>query len=452
MTAINSICRFVDSTGLSDIPDDVIARGRMILADCVGCMVAGGQTSEVRQLVALERVKNNATEATALGTGEKLARGAAAFINGTAGTWHDLDEGNLSTKTHAAIQLVPAAVAEAEANGQSGRELLEATILAYEASARLWRATTARLAVHPHGTYGPLAATLAVGKLRGMNPVGLANAAGIALTMGLAASRATLNDGATIRNIYTGISGRHGFEALALDQIGFSAEADAATSILGSIYGSNFDADAVTSDLGQTWWIRRNYFKRFASGRYTHGALDLVEDAQKKSGQKFTAKGIKRVDVETYFFAATLGQQSARTPFGVRFSIPLLMASHIIRGVAPLTDDCSAILSDPDVADLAKRIFVTESADATAAYPDHQPTHMVVTYRDGSSEKFSSEITLGEADNPLPDEALKQKFIELTHPAWQANAETAWCDLMNIDHGANIDPMMRNWHCANDTE
>jgi 2-methylcitrate dehydratase PrpD len=445
MTAVNSICSFVNATGLSDIPNDVVVRGRMILGDCIGCIVAGGQTPEVRQLVSLERVKNNATEATALGTGEKLARGAAAFINGTAGTWHDLDEGNLSTKTHAAIQLVPAALAEAEANGQSGRQLLEATILAYEASARLWRATTVRHAVHPHGTYGPLAATLAVGKLRGMKPARLANAAGMALTMGLAASRQTLNDGATIRNIYTGMSGRHGFEALALDQVGFNAEADAATSILGSIYGSHFDADAATRDLGQTWWIRRNYFKRFASGRYTHGALDLVEDAQEKSGQRFTAKNIERLDVETYFFAATLAQQSARTPFGVRFSIPMLMASHIIRGVAPLTDDCSSILNDPAVADLAQRIFVTESTAATAAYPDHQPTHMTVTYRDGSSEQFSSAITLGEADNPLPDIILKEKFIELTRPTWRGNAETAWGDLMNIDQVANIAQMMDSW-------
>src|SRR5262249_58664835 len=98
----------------------------------------------------------------------------AAFINGTAGTWHDLDEGNLSTRTHAGIQLVPAALAEAEARALSGAKLLEALILAYEASARIWRATKARDAVHPHGTYRPLAAAMAPSKFRGDRPAAVA--------------------------------------------------------------------------------------------------------------------------------------------------------------------------------------------------------------------------------------------------------------------------------------
>jgi 2-methylcitrate dehydratase PrpD len=452
MSAIEALCQFVAGTRLIDVPDDVVARGRIILADCVGCMVAGGIVPEVRQLIAHERAKSHVEEATALGTGARLHRGAAAFGNGTAGTWHDLDEGNLSTKTHAAIQLVPAALAEAEAARNSGRDLLEAVILAYEASARLWRATAARLAVHPHGTYGPMAATLAVGKLRGMDPDRLANAAGMALTMGLAASRKTLNDGATIRNIYSGMSGRNGFEALILDEAGFTAETDAASSVLGSIYGSSFHASAATAEIGQTWWIRRNYFKRFASGRYTHGALDLVEKAKEACGERFTGDRIARIDVKTYFLASTLGQKSARTPFGVRFSIPMLMASHIIRGVAPLTDDCSAAFGDPSVRELAQRIFVTESRDATAAYPDRQPTDMIVTYHDGVTDRFSSDCTLGESDNPLSDHILRNKFVELSGAVWGNGAEAAWDDLMCIEQVPDVGLMIDRWRTAIELE
>jgi 2-methylcitrate dehydratase PrpD len=113
-----------------------------------------------------------------------LPTDAAAFINGIAGTWHDLDEGNLSTRTHAGIQLVPAALAEAEARALPGAKLLEALILAYEASARIWRATKARHAVHPHGTYGPLAAAMVLAKLRGDEPAAIAVAVNIAATLG----------------------------------------------------------------------------------------------------------------------------------------------------------------------------------------------------------------------------------------------------------------------------
>ncbi len=430
------------------MPDDVLARGRMVLADSIGCMIAGGNVPEVRRLLTFEQRKGAGRDATVLGAATGLHRAAAAFINGTAGTWHDLDEGNLSTKTHAAIQLVPAAFAEAEAARLSGQALLEATIVAYEASARLWRATKARHAVHPHGTYGPLASAIAIGKLRGFGPDKLANAAGIALTMGLASSRRTLDDGATVRNIYTGISGRHGFEALDLDEAGLSAEADAASSILGSIYGLDFDAGMVTAGLGDTWWIRRNYFKRYASGRYTHGALDLAEVAKVKYPEEFKADTIERIDIRTYFLAATLARQTARTPFGVRFSIPMLVASHIIRGVPPLTDDCSGTLADPDVCALAKRIFVSEDAAATAAYPDQQPTHMTVAFRDGSSREFSSNMIIGESDNPLSEDALREKFVALAGFAWRNAPATAWADLMRIDEVGDVHQMVENWQIA----
>src|SRR5262245_8303234 len=89
----------------------------------------------------------------------------------------------------------------------------------------------------------------------------------LAPTLGVAASRTSLNDGATVRNVYSGHSGRAGYEALSLRDAGFTGEANALASIMGNIYGSEFDAGMATAELGQTWWIRRNYFKRFAAGR-----------------------------------------------------------------------------------------------------------------------------------------------------------------------------------------
>src|SRR5262252_930945 len=188
-TATDELAHFIAGTSLADIPADVIDRGRLVLADCIGCMAAGAVVPEVRRLAALQLPKG-AGAASVIGTGQMLAADAAAFINGTAGTWHDLDEGNLSTRTHAGIQLVPAALAEAEARALSGAQLLEALILAYEAAARIWRATKARHAVHPHGTYGPLAAAMALSKLRDDNPAAIA----VAATLGVAASRNSLND------------------------------------------------------------------------------------------------------------------------------------------------------------------------------------------------------------------------------------------------------------------
>jgi 2-methylcitrate dehydratase PrpD len=451
VTATDQLAEFVAATGLADIPADVIARGRLILADCIGCMVAGAVVPEVRRLAALQ-VGRGVPVATVLGTGQRLAADAASFINGTAGTWHDLDEGNLSTRTHAGIQLLPAALAQAEVRGLPGASLLEAVILAYEASARIWRATKARLAVHPHGTYGPLAAAMALAKLRGDSAPAIASAINIAATLGLAASRMTLNDGATVRNIYTGHSARAGFEALALRDAGFTGEADAIASIMGNIYGSEFDAGVATAELGETWWIRRNYFKRFATGRYAHGALDLTEELANRLELRLSAPAIERIDVETFFWAATLSGQTVRTPFGLRFSLPMAIARRIIHGPVPLTDDGARAFADAQVASLAARIYVVEVKAFTDAYPDRQPTRMTVKFRDGRSESLSAERILGESDYPLPESILQAKFIELVDQSWGAGAVAAWRDLARIEEIEDVSRLIAGWRSASQTK
>ena len=444
MTATEELAEFVASTRFVDIPADVIARGRLILADCIGCMVAGGVVPQMRRLAALH-VGRGLPVATVLATGERLAADAASFINGAAGTWHDLDEGNLSTRTHAGMQILPAALAEAEMRGRPGASLLEAVILAYEAGARIWRATQARFSVHPHGTYGPLAAAMALAKLRGDSACAIAGAANIAATLGLAASRMTLNDGATVRNIYSGHSARAGFEALALRDAGFTGEADAAASVLGNIYGSAFDPAVATADLNSTWWIRRNYFKRFAAGRYAHGALDLIEVVARQLGARLAPEFVERIEIETFFMAATLGQQTVRTPFGCRFSIPMLLAQRIAHGPISLTDDGTRAFADPVVRELAGRVFVCEDKAATAAYPDRQPTRLRIVLRDGRSERFASERIQGESDAPFPSGVLEAKFVALTEGSWGNVAPSAWRDLNRIADVPDVGHLIAGW-------
>jgi 2-methylcitrate dehydratase PrpD len=448
MTATQTLAEFVAATRLRDIPADVVARAGLILADCVGCIAAGSTVPEVQRLLRLQAAPDaGELLATALGTPTRLAASSAAFVNGAAGTWHDLDEGNLSTRTHAAIQIVPAAFAECEARCLSGTALLEALILGYEASARIWRATESRLAAHPHGTYGPLAAAFALAKLRGDDVDAIARAVNIAATLGIAASRATLTDGATVRNIYSGHSGRAAYEALALRDAGFTGEADAVSSIFGNLYGSSFNPKLATDDLGSTWWMRRNYFKRFAAGRYAHGALDLVEElASRRIG--LAPDSVERIEVQTFFMAATLGHQTVRTPFGCRFSIPMLVAQRIARGRMPLTDDCTHSFSDETVRVLARRVFVSENPAATAAYPERQPTRMTVFLRDGTSHTASCERILGESDHPLSIEALEAKFMELAQPVWGIDAQSIWSDLIRIGDFTDVGGVVARWQKA----
>jgi 2-methylcitrate dehydratase PrpD len=191
-----------------------------------------------------------------IGAGKRARAIDAALLNGTAGTWLELDEGNLFAKGHPGIQVVPAAVALAQESGCSGAEVLRAVALGYEISARVSRAAQMRLIFHPHGTYGVMGAAIAAGVLKRFNAAQMLELINCAATMGMASSRQTLLDGATVRNIFTGHSGFMGLTAARLVECGFTGEIDSVGTVYGrGIYSDTFDPALVVAGLGEEWLI-----------------------------------------------------------------------------------------------------------------------------------------------------------------------------------------------------
>jgi 2-methylcitrate dehydratase PrpD len=432
---LTRLAGFAAELNAAAIPPAVLQRGRWILADCVGCIVAGNRMAVPRALAHQAVARGGAAE-TARGEssvpgGGILSREAAAFVNGVAGTWHDLDEGNLHTGGHAGVQIVPALLAEAEATHAAGRDVLVALVAAYEVACRVYGATRARLAVHPHGTHGPLAAAIALGRLRGLDAPGMAALAAIAAGLGVAASRQTLADGATLRNVYTGLSGRNGFLALDLLRCGISGERDPLGSVFGRVYGEAFSAEHACAGLGETWMIARNYFKLHPSGRYVHSALDLLDTLRAETA--IAVDDIARIEFETYAMGALMGSAVVRTAFGIRFSVPFALAARLLGADTALDDDGEAAFARADIHALARRVEVRESAAFTAAYPGRQRSVLRITLADGRVLQAAAEHIRGEAELPHSEADLARKFLALTKPSLGSAADIVLRGLLEID-------------------
>lgn len=420
-----ALAQFAATLRLEDVPAAVQARARWILADTVGCIVAGNRAEPVRRL----GKASGAGEASWLGTTIALPRMEAAWLNGVASTWLDLDEGNIHTKGHAGVQIIPAAFAEAEAEALPGERLLLALIAAYEVGCRVYGASDVRLAVHPHGTYGPMAAAIALGVLRGIGPEAMVDVISVAAGLGVAASRQTLRDGASVRNAYTGLSARNGFLAHDLVRAGITGEDDPFASVFGRIYGTAFRPEVAIAGLGAEWRLMRNYFKLHPSARYVHSALDLVDTL--KLG--LDAGVIETIAFDTYAMAATMASADVATPFGTRFSVPFALAARLLGRESPLDAEGIAPLDDPDIHALAARVTVREVADFTAAYPQRQPSRTRIVLRDGTAREASADYIAGEAEQPHPDAAMVAKFLALTTPAWGKAAAPLLQDLLRVD-------------------
>ncbi len=441
---LTTLAEFACATRLADLPASLVERGRWIIADSVGAIAGGMQMPEMRAFVAAHLRDRQPGAASVIGAGVAADPRDAALLNGTAGTWQEQDEGNLYAKGHPGIQVVPAALAVAQANRLSGADALLALILGYEISARINRASNSRLAFHPHGTYGVLGAAVAVGKLKGYDAARMRQLLNVAATCGVATSRNAIVEGVTVRNIYTGMSGYSGQLACEMVECGFTGERDGVGYIFGKIYGDGFDPARTIDKLGSEYLTARSYFKIHACGRYIHSALDLVEDLIAARGGRVDPQSIEAIDFEGYSFVASLHRKECRTSFDARFSVPFAAASLIVHGKPGLQNFEQPAVDNPVIQALAQRVSVTENPAYSAAFPAKQLVDATVRFRDGTVWTAKGEHTKGEAERPHAPDELREKFLELSAGAWPRAHGTALLDgLLAIDRAPDLQAFFR---------
>src|SRR6185503_2710139 len=182
---LSELGEFASSATLATLSPAARERARWILADCIPVVAAGMQQPEMKRYVERQLAGAGPGNAWVIGTRRRANAFDAALLNGTAGTWLELDEGNLFAKGHPGIQVVPAAVAAAQESVVSGADLLVAVALGYELSARISRAANVRLSIHPHGTYGVIGAAIAAGRLKRFDAQQMLELLNVAATMGM---------------------------------------------------------------------------------------------------------------------------------------------------------------------------------------------------------------------------------------------------------------------------
>ncbi len=435
---LDRISDFAAGLKFSDLPDQVIGRAKQVLADSLAVIAAGSGEKEVAALT--ENMAPARGPAALIGPGRRTDSLNAALINGIAGTFLELDEGNQFARGHPAIHVVPAVVALAEERKLSGQDLITALVAGYEIGARIGIAAKIRMSMHPHGTWGTVGAAVAAGNLAGLDEVAMRELINVSSCLGLTTSRQTMLQGGTVRNVYSGVSNYFGLLALKLVQSGFTGEADGLTTVYGSVISEVFDHQAMVEELGTRYEIARNYFKLHACCRYNHSALDAVEEIAVRFPQGLIpAREVREVKVETYSLAAQLCDRSPGNMLAAKFSIPFALATYLVHGNTGVDCFRSDQVERADIQDLADRVEVTEAPDLTAMMPDRRPSRVTLVMKDGAAHTAETFLNKGDFEAPYPAEVLEEKYYQLAEPVWgRAVAETLREGIMALDRVADV--------------
>jgi 2-methylcitrate dehydratase PrpD len=428
MDYLTEVAEFAAGFPADALPPEVAERTALIVADCIGAIAGGAAEPEVRALSA--RLAGPGP-ALLIGTGLTAQPAQAALVNGTAGTWLEMDEGNQFCKGHPGMHTFPAAFAVAEAIGATGTDFLAAMALGYEVGARVGIAARLRPSMHPHGTWGAICAAVAVQRLIGADAVRMREALNIAANLNLGTSRRTMLEGGTVRNVFAGVSGQMGVLTNDLLDSGFCGEVDGVSQVFGRVVSEAFDASAMTEALGARWEVSRNYFKMHSCCRYNHAALDAL--AMITAETPLEPSRIARIEVESYAFAAELDDPRPRNVLAAKFSVPFAVATTLANRSSGVSSFTAPMVADSDILALAARVSVREDSAMTAQLPGRRPARLTITLSDGARLMAATETNRGDWADPYAPQEIREKYLSLTSRLWrQDDAAAVWDAVMGL--------------------
>jgi 2-methylcitrate dehydratase PrpD len=410
--------RFVASLDLRQIPAGGVATARTGIADCFGVMIAGARDPEVT-LVDRELgvgAGANGTAASLIPSGARRSVESAALINGVAA--HVLDYDDVSLDGHPSAVLVPAILAQGEASGSSGAEMLTAYVAGFEVWAEmLTREPTPlhRKGWHPSAVLGAVAAAAACAKLRRLDPNAAATAMAIAASM---SSGLVANFGTMTKSFQVARAAQSGVIAARLAQAGLTASLDALEHPSGLMAALSPEGKAERErafDPAQKQWhivgeglnIKR-YPICYATHRSIDAALGLVAHHDLKPD------AVERIHVSTGATQLRMLRNSRpQTGLEAKFSMQFAMASALVArkvGLAQLTD---SFVLQPEVQALFERVSLS-GTDALMSGTAFAPADSVeITTKSG--ETFRSgpvEYAKGSHQLPLSRDELFDKFAD----------------------------------------
>lgn len=388
-----------------DLSDEVVEHAGLVFADSVGVMSAGARSAEI---VAVSTDPSFGLRdepvagARTLGPAGRWGDPATvAWLNGTAGTFLELDEGFRPTG-HPAIHVIPAALAVAETTAASGPELVTAIVAGYEVAARLFESFALPRPMHPHGHLGGLGAATAVAMLTHADPIALAR---IAATQPLLTGWDACYAGATARNTWSGHANRVGVLAGTLHGAGFTGSLASHLSVLAAYAKEGHALGKPVDD--ETLRIRRNYFKFHSACALNHSALDATLEAWARLGTDDPWE-VSRIDVSTVSANLRIDRMAEPNSLSTRFSLPYAVAAALVKGsTAP-----AAFEWDARVAEYASRVTVTADPAMDLSWPASAPARVSIQTRTTSAEALVDNPH-GHSARPATRKELRDKFVSL---------------------------------------
>ena len=416
------IANFVSSFDLSNVPDNVKHRAKLLFLDSIGCGLYGARLEWTRKLIAAITKVDQTKSCSLLAGLEKMGPLHAALVNGTQIQGFELDDVHRKGVLHVGAVTLPPLFALAELNPDiTGNDFLRAAIAGYEIGPRVGLCMGQEhigQGWHSGATVGVFSAVAGAANLLKLTAEETLHAIGIAGTQSSGLMAAQF--GAMVKRMHAGKSAHSGLLAALLAKEGFTGIVDVFEAPYGGFCSTfsrsedRFDLEQLVAGLGEEYQLMNIALKFYSCVGSNHTTLDAIKDIQKR--RLFSMNDFREIRV----FGSRVTVDHVGWDYrpegltSAQLNLPFCVATLLLEGdvfVDQFTSDC---VGDQARIALSRKIKVIHDPNITKRGSGHR--HMVtveVEFENGDLESETREYPRGSEYDFASDEEIIGKFRTL---------------------------------------
>lgn len=417
------LSRFACGLTLGKMRPAVIAAAKINLLDTLACAAAGSGAPGVTELRELATEWAGAPQASILIFGDKVPAHHAAWVNGTMAHARDYDDTHDAAVLHAGVSVVPAALAAAELRGGvSGADFIAAIAAGLETICRLGVATQIGIVESGYmytSLFGHFAATVAAGRVLGLDQAQMVNALGIAYSQ-VAGNHQVTRDGALTKRMQPGFAAKSALMSVQLAQRGVrgaQATFEGADGFLRVYLHDRVDRAALRDGLGEDFEFSQLSYKPYPCCRLNHTGIDAALALRAKHGLRPGEIKQVRIGINRQAYEAVCTpievRKAPRTVVHAQFSLPYTVAAALVDGGVRLGHFDQGALGREDILALAQRVdpFIDDEIEREWGR-NVTPASMHIEMNDGSTHSLRVNLPLGHPERPMTRAAMEAKAVD----------------------------------------
>ncbi len=399
------LAEFVRDLKYEDVDDEVIEKTKMHFLDTVGVALAAHDRTWSEMVMELVKEFSGASQSKIMGLEGKYPTLMAALANGTMAHGIDMDDSGSEGWAHPGSCIIPAALAAAEREKASGKELIISILAGYEINGRLDDSLFPDLrnrGFHATAVIGTMGAATAAGKIMGLNEEELMNAFGLAGTQA-AGLEEWLTAGDMSKRLHPGKAAMNGVLSALLAKKGFTGP----NTIFEGKYGllethaDEYDISCLTEELGEQYSIMDAIFKPYACCHELSGPIRLALKAKKE--HDIESEDIEKIRIGLNHVTAENQMKVAETPLHAQNHPAVAVGIALVEGDM-LLEEFFESYCDPQVKELGKKCEVYIDEEIEDQFPSKTGTRLQIKTEDNIYTYF-------EEDKPsISHEYIKEKF------------------------------------------